>query len=280
MTHRDRTLFLLLLAGTLVAAPRPASAQSIWMPREGKHVNMLEFLHPSEDHIDSDTFTGGFFLSGRTAISPSLTFVDQVPFAHHSAVRTYYDGTINGFVTADVRESMVGNIYLGIEGTPRTSRIFGEGGVRLPLASIEKPFAAGAGALADVRRAQAFFPKTISLESAVNFWSGPDTELHYRLRISPVIEFDREEATSRLTANYSGQIGYHGSALRLGTAISGRVAITNSYGPLTSRSLNQIEFHSDFLAGPLRPGIELKIPFGRLSQGVGTVMGASLIWIH
>jgi len=279
-----RRVWILLLASAGVLAahlPHRAHAQSIWMTREGRDVSMIEFLHPSEDFVDTDTFNGAYFLSGRVRISPSLTFVDQVPFASHHAVRTFYDYQLNGFVTGDVKESGVGNIYLGVEGTRPESRIFGEAGLRLPLASGEKLFAADQGVIADVRRSQAFFPKTISFEGAVNFVSEAASPLTYRLRLNPILEYDRNSSSSRLSGSYSGQVGYRISAVRVGAAISGRMQITNyPSGPLPGRTQNQLELHSDFLSGPIRPGFEAKIPLGDWGQGLGTVVGASLTWIR
>jgi len=279
-----RRVCILLLASVGILAAQPphrAHAQSIWMTRDGKDVSMIEFLHPSEDYVDTGTFNGAYFLSGRVRISPSLTFVDQVPFASHHAVRTFYDYQLNTFVTGDVVESGVGNIYLGIEGTRPSCRIFGEGGVRLPLASDEKLFADYEGSIADARRSQAFFPKTISFEGAANFVSDPASDRTYRIRLSPFLEYDRDNSASRLSGNYSGQVGYRTSAVRVGAAISGRLQITSyQAGPLPGRSQNQFEFHSDFLSGPIRPGLEAKIPIGNWSHGLGTVVGASLTWIR
>ena len=277
-----RACILVFAAAGLLAAhlPRQAFAQSIWMTREGKHADMLEFILPAEDD-DADALTGALFVSGRTALSHSLTFVDQVPFARYSAPgRVFYNYTINDFVTADVNESMVGNIYLGIEGTPATGRIFGEGGVRLPLASDRKPFAASMGAEADLRRLQAFSPKTVCIESALNVRSSPESRTTYRFRISPILEFDTDRATSHIVTNYSGQVGYQRPSLRVGGAISGRANFTNDGYSVLDQNLVQLEFHSDFLSGPFRPGIDVRVPLGTWSESAGTVVGANFTWVR
>jgi hypothetical protein len=279
--RRARALLVLaVIATTATAMPRQASAQSIWLTREGKHAVMLEFILPTEDD-NADALTGALFVSGRNALSHSLTFVGQVPFARFSAPgRVFYNYTINGFVTADVNETMMGNVYLGIEGTPSTSRIFGEGGVRLPLASDRKPFAASMGAEADLRRLQAFTPNTVCIESAVNVRSLPDSKVAYRLRISPILEFDTDRSTSQILTNFSGQVGYQRPSVRVGGAISGRADFGNNGYSLLDRNLVQLEFHSDFLSGPLRPGIDVRVPLGTWSESAGTVVGANLTWVR
>ena len=175
---------------------------------------------------------------------------------------------------------MLGNIYLGIEGTSPSSRIFGEGGIRIPLASDRKPFAAGTGIQADVRRSQAFLPNTVSIESAVNLWSGPVPGLRYRFRLSPVLEYDTERSASRFAGNYSAQVGYERPSLRIGAAISGRIIFTNLTYSILDGNLSQIEFHSDFLPGSLRPGIDVRVPLGALRQDAEAVLGANLTWIR
>ena len=279
--RRTWTLLVFAVLATVAASlPQRASAQSIWMTREGEQSVMLEFVHPVEDD-DADALSGALFMSGRTALSHSLTFVDQVPFARYSAPgRVFYNYKINDFVTADVNEGMVGNIYLGIEGTPATSRIFGEGGVRLPLASDRKPFAASMGAEADLRRLQAFSPKTVCIESAVNVRSLPGTKTTYRIRISPILEFDTDRTTSHIVTNYSGQVGYQLPSLRLGAAISGRANFTNDGYSVLDQNLVQLEFHSDFLSGPVRPGIDVRVPLGTWSESAGTVVGANFTWVR
>jgi len=278
---RARALFVLAIIATVAAAlPQRASAQSIWMTREGKHAVMVEFILPA-DNDNADALSGALFVSGRTALSRSLTFVGQVPFARYSAPgMVFYNYTINGFVIGDVDETMMGNVYLGIEGTPATSRIFGEGGVRLPLASDRKPFAASMGAETDLRRLQAFSPNTVCIESAVNVRSLPDSRFTYRLRISPILEFDTDRSTSQIVTNFSGQVGYQRPSLRVGAAISGRADFGNNGYSLLDQNLVQLEFHSDFLSGPLRPGIDVRVPLGTWSESADTVVGANLTWVR
>lgn len=236
---------------------------------------MLEFLRPEND--GADALTAAMFLSGRTALSSSLTLVGQVPFARHSTQGIFYDYYL-GLAPYDIDEATIGNLYLGIEGTPKSGRIFGEGGVRIPLASDSKPFAASTGIVADVRRSQAFFANTLCVESAANFVSNPQAEFGYRLRISPVLEYDVDATSSRLATNYSGQIGYLRPEVRVGAAFSGRVDVTNVYRSLSSRTQNQIELHADFLRGSVRPGVDVKVPVGDWRSGVGSVLGVSLTW--
>jgi len=278
--RRARALLVLAVMATAATPVSRVSAQSIWLTREGKHAVMLEFILPAEDNT-ADALTGALFVSGRTALSQSLTFVGQVPFARFSAPgMVFYNYTINDFVTADVDESTIGNVYLGIEGTPATSRIFGEGGVRLPLVSDKKPFAASMGAEADLRRLQAFSPNTVCIESAVNVRSLPDSKVTYRLRISPILEFDADRSTSQIVTNFSGQVGYQRPSMRVGTAISGRADFGSTGYSILDRNLVQLEFHSDFLSGPLRPGIDVRIPLGTWSESAGTVVGANFTWVR
>src|SRR6185503_7823805 len=69
--------------GATIASP--ATAQSLWMPRDGDRTVMLEVLKPSLEGFDSKLFSAAFFLSGRVAVSPRLSVVGELPYVRHES---------------------------------------------------------------------------------------------------------------------------------------------------------------------------------------------------
>lgn len=271
-----------LAAACLVAAAGPASSQSLWIPRDRDHAVLLELLRPSVEHFDADALSGAAFLSGRIALSPYAALVAEVPFAREEG-RVYF--AIPAYYYEDpwyylrIESSTIGDVYLGVESRPRSTPIFWELGFRLPLASEHEDGAEIIGAYADLTRSDAFLPRYVAVQTAFNVGEVTASGMEYRLRLSPLIDFPTKEGDdTNAYMIHSWQIGYHGSFVRLGTALSGRTQLNVSDVNLGARSRNQLELHADFLTGSVRPGLDLHVPLGSLSNTVPVVLGVSLSW--
>jgi hypothetical protein len=129
-----------------------------------------------------------------------------------------------------------------------------------------------------VVRQDAFLPKVVSINAAFNLREVTPSKVAYRLRLSPVLTIPTDNASTdpELFAVYSFQIGYHGSQGRFGGGMSGRALFTEDFGNLVTRTLNQLELHADFLSGSIRPGLDLRLPLGSLSEFVPVALGASI----
>lgn len=271
-----RSLNAALSLGFAMVFASSAAAQSLWLPRDRDHTVSLEMLHPSLEGFDSDLLSGAFFLAGRVAVSPRIAVVGELPYAKLKGVG-YGTDIYGNEIFEDFSSSTIGNPYLGIETTIASGPVFIEFGGRPPLASEVDIEAELTGAFADVTRWDAFLPNVASIQAAFNVREVTPSRVEYRLRLSPLLEIPTEGfGEDELYALYSFLIGYHGATVRVGAGMSGRALLTEDYGNLGQRSVNQLELHSDFLSGSIRPALDLRLPLGTLSNSVPLVLGGSL----
>jgi hypothetical protein len=284
---------LVALASLVALGPPPAAAQSLWIPRDRDHAVMLEYLRPAQEGINGDLFSGAAFLSGRISLSPRVALVMELPFAREKGRSTggiqldpygYYYGYGPDYVPSRSGCISIGNPFLGIESKPGSIPIFWELGVRAPLASrvLKNLPAVTTGSLADATRSDAFLPRVLTVQAAFNVAETSESGVEYRLRLSPLIDIWTEgdeydvRRSPDVYAVYAWEIGYRGTGARVGTAISGRTYLDPSYGNVTRISQNQIELHADFLSGPVRPGLDLRLPLGQGADSVSAVAGGSV----
>ena len=279
MNHRSCYLTAALAAAVcLSTAVKSAGAQSRWMPRDGKQAVAVEFLHPSLEAFDTGFFNAATFVSARVEASPNFAIVGELPYASH---KSSYLGTDFYGNDATVKQSSgtIGNLYLGFEAAPAALPIFMEFGLRLPLVNGDQDLAQATGLVADATRWEAFYYKVVSIQSAFNVREVTASNMEYRLRLSPVLSMSTQSGVDpELYGVYSLQIGYHGSFARIGTGLSGRVLVTEDFGNLGQRSLNQLEFHADLGPWAVRPGFDLHLPLDSWAENVPVVVGASLSW--
>ena len=253
----------LLIAFGFAFAAATASAQSLWMPRGNDHGVMIEVVKPSLDGVDEKFASLATFIATRTPPSSGISLVAEISFAR-SAISTVTSFTF-------------GNLYFGMEAGGRSTPLFGELGIHLPTAAGADGDAWITGLVSDLTRREAFFNNVLSVNAALNARRVTSKGVFYRLRLSPVLTIPAEElGDPELFAVYSGQIGYEGSALRLGVGLIARTLVTEDIGSFADRSETQAEFHADFGSGAARPGFDLKIPLGDLGETVPVVVGASL----
>lgn len=267
-----------VLAAVVAATTTPAAAQSLWMPRDTDYTISLEMLRPNLEDVDSGVLSGSFFLAGRARLSPGVSFVGELPYVTHSSrsVATDFNGNE---IVEDFSSSTIGNPYVGLETRIGSGPVFVEVGGRPPLTSDEEFEAVLTGIFSDVNHFATFLPHVASIQAAFNLREVTPSKLAYRFRLSPMIAIPTEGGNgSELYAMYSFQIGYHGSAARVGAGMSGQALLTEDYGNLGERSRNQFEIHADFLPGAIRPGLDLRVPLGSEANFVPVVLGASISW--
>ena len=254
-----------------------ASAQSLWMPRDRPHAILLEALHPSIEYTDPDFGTGAAFLGGRWKFGSQAALVVEAPYARFGG--TYYDGNLYyyGFVYG-MESATVGNPYLGVEFQDEGSIFFAELGVRAPLVDDGELSAIRTGTLADRGRFDAFVPNEVPIHFAVNLREVAPSGLMLRLRLGAVMNAsvgNQSDDVSDFFAAFAWQIGYEGTNVRVGTAISGTTQL-NDYGNIGARTRTSFEMHADFGAWTARPGVELKVPIGSVATAVPLVLGLSV----
>lgn len=275
MIPRPRLRLLVLGVAVALAGVSAANAQSLWIPRDRDLSVTLEVLKPSIEGFD-ESFSPLIALTPRVPLSSRVTFVGELPFAR-------FKGTDEDlFIPLTIESSTIGNPYVGIEVAAASAPIFAEIGVRLPLMSEDEFYAWSLGILSDASRWEAFYPEAASIQPAFNIREVTPAGVAYRLRMSPtvVIPTDGSGRETELFAVYAWQIGYEGRHARIGTALSGRLLLTEDSGNLGERSANQLEVHADFGSWPVRPGLSVRLPLGEIASDIPVVWGVTLAFVR
>lgn len=230
------------------------SAQSIWLDRTHNNSIFLEIHKPEFPGGNSINFsTTSWYLSGRFRTGKNLTIVPELPFARFSAENTDSENTF-------------GNPYLGIEVHSANSGVYGEIGIRFPVApddEEENGAASVTGFLADfVDRAEAFAPNAWPLIGALNYRYISTEGYFIRPRIagSLWITSDSERQDTEFFLLYSLQAGLENETVGLMIGFSGRWILTAEDAGFGEETFHQIAFAGNIALGVTRPGILIKVP--------------------
>lgn len=263
---RDLSLSAILIVTSLVA-PAGVRAQSIWFEPYNDRELYLEVLKPSFDGGNLGFLTTNWYLAGRLSVKEVLVLVAELPFAYAAA-----DAELDVF---DISDATMGNPYLGVELRSRQSGLFGEFGVRIPLAS-QRNFGTLTGLLTDiVDRAEAFLPDVLSLQGVLDYGLQEPSGFGARFRAGSVVWLDVGEAADDSEVNivYSGQVWYDAGAVVAGGGLSGRWVVTAD-GDIGETTVHQMVLLTDVRLGQFRPGIQLRIPIDKdLNDTLDLVFG-------
>ena len=239
---------------------------------------MLEMLRPNVEALDSDAFSAAFFLGGRYALSERVAIVGEIPYVRHEDSNP---GSGNYFFEFQNGET-IGNPYVGLEMSP-WNLVFFELGGRLPFASSSEQFPLFTGRGVDQTRAEAFLSDVTSVQVAVNLREVSERRVAYRLRICPVLQFIGNTTRDiNAMVHYSFDIGYVGRVVRIGTGMSGSADLKDDFfvdRNLGRRVTNQVDLHGDFLDGPVRPGLGVRLPLGSSAAAFPVILGVTLAWV-
>ena len=263
MSRVARFLFAL---GLLAAAVAPASAQSTWLDREHRPSVLAEILFPSFKDTDSQFPTWTWFASTRLPVGATTMFVAELPYTRGEF----------GSGTAGESGSSVGNPYLGIEYAPHPTGFLLEGGARIPLASDEKLIPFIVGYFTDVEREEAFVPDQVTARLGLHYHRAPDatSRVAYDLRFVPSLWIKTSDDflnETELFLGYGAWLRYEGEMARVGGGLTGRWNATSNGADFGEASFHQFDVGADFLRGPVRPGIQFKLP---LDDGLQTALNS------
>jgi hypothetical protein len=255
---------------TSIAAPASVLAQSIWLEPYGDRELYLEILKPQFDAGNLGFLTTNWYLTGRLTVSEKLALVAELPFAYAEA-----DAEIDLF---DVSDATIGNPYLGVELHSVSSGLFGELGLRIPLAA-QRNAGTLTGLLTDfVDRTEAFLPDVLTLQGALNYGLRLPSGFGARFRAGSVVWLDVGDgaADTEVSIVYSGQAWYDAGAVVAGGGLSGRWVVT-AEGDLGETTVHQLVMLTDVRLGQFRPGIQLRIPIDKdLNDALDLVFGLKL----
>jgi hypothetical protein len=272
-----RTTLVIACALTLMLV-EAAHAQSIWIPRDRDRSITVAAAKTSLEHVDEKAFSPVLTLTSRQPLGSRMFWVVEIPYAHLSVREEF-------MVPFSWKEgSAFGNPYAGVEIHAASGPLFGELGVRAPLFGDDEPGVANLGLGSNLQVFEAFLPNTFSIEPAINFREATESHMAYRLRLSPTVTIPTKKGSyqnrpdTELWAAYSFQIAYEATVARVGTALSGRLLLTEDYWNLGQRTVNQFELHADVGSGAIRPGFDLRLPLGEEAAVFPVVWGLSLSW--
>lgn len=268
----------LLLATLFVVAPAGALAQPLWVAPERTGGFHVEYLRP--DIEGSSVASGAVYLGLRAPLGSHLALVGELPFAHG-------DFDLGSGATQEANTTL-GNPYVGIEVGPRRSTVHFEVGVRLPV--LDEPDAASSvGFLADpVDRPEAFLEDLLAvtvrahyrrfdrsgfgflLHAGATGWTAPDGAD----RNAPSGTAPPED---EVVASYGARFGWMGTPGGFVAGVTGRTSVTDPNGSFEERTLTQLGGAGYLRLGPLRPGVQFRLPLDdRLREVVDVTIGVSL----
>ena len=278
MAHSlSRFIAVLLLGG--FGAAGSLSAQQIWLGSGRTGEVSVEILRPdlkSSAYGDQSFASVALFLSGRFPIGPKTTLVAELPWANGHF--TYNYPCFMGGCTTE-SGSTLGDPYLGIEGGRDGSPVFGEFGVRFPLASESQPAPELVGASADLERVDAFAPKVATIEAFANYRAVAPNGFAFRLRGGPLAwvatqQYVLGNRDAELWFAYAVQAGYQSRSFTFLGGLGGRAILTED---VSNRFTDQLVFSAAIRVGGLRPGVSVRLPIDHdRDQLVGSAIGVSL----
>jgi hypothetical protein len=265
-----RRAALVLIAALLTAAP--ASAQSIWLDREHRPSVLVEIEFPSFDDADSQFPTWVWYAGTRLPTGRAMSFVAELPYA-----RGEFENTPG--------QSSIGNPYIGMEYAPRPTGPRVELGVRAPLTSDDKLLPFLMGYYTDIERQEAFVPDQVTVRLGLHYRHAatPDSRIAWDLRLVPSVWIPTEDTfleESEGFLGYGGLVRYEGDDVRIGGGLTGRWLMTSDGADFSEASLHQLELAADFLHGPVRPGVQVKLPLDEgLTNTLDSVFGLSVTFL-
>jgi hypothetical protein len=257
-----------LTLALVAALSAPAAAQSTWLDREHRPSVLVEGLFPNFDDTDENFPTAAWYAAARLPLGKPTMFVFELPYSH---------GDIEG-----ESESSIGNPYLGIEYAPKPSGLLLEFGGRIPLASDDKLLPFVVGYLTDVERQEAFVPDQVTVRLGLHYHHAaqPASRIAYDFRFVPSVwakTSDQFLAESELFFGYGAWMRYESDDVRVGGGLTGRWNVTNDGADFGEASFHQFDLGADFLRGPVRPGVLLKLPLDQdLRSTLNSVVGVSV----
>jgi len=268
---KSLSCFMLAALSFTVLLSASLRAQSIWLDRSHDKTFGLEILRPNFKTENNDEVSGlALFLSMRAPLSQQFHFVVELPF-----VKSNFESSSIFFRSGS--QSMIGNPYFGLELGRKSSPIFGEFGVRLPLASEDKFGAALVGFSTDFDRLEAFIPNTVPITGMLNYHHRDASGFALRLRSGPSLLINTGGDDTELFIGYSAQAGYESERFSLLGGLTGRANMTEEGDDFGERSVHQLGFNASAGFGKVRPGIHFRLPLDEgLKESIDSVFGFNL----
>jgi hypothetical protein len=256
-----------------VCLPQAVSAQSIFTPTGPGNTLTFELLSTQfecEDCLDFPSSSA--FLTLNVPFNGG-TFVIEAPVA------TARYSTWNG---GHESEFALGNPYLGIKTGAQEASIFGEVGIRVPLASEDKYEARSVGMFADwTQRMGAFANESLWLQGVVNYRTTSETGLGVRLRggLSYWIPTCDGCGEPELFVIYGAKLSQVAGNVTLWGGLSGRMWIFSEWElDFEESTWHELAFGANLTSGRIQPGLSLRLPMDEeLGDWIKSIIGFNLL---
>jgi hypothetical protein len=262
---------LLILCLNLITC----NAQPIWLFQRYDDTVSLEILKAHFKDTDyTSPGTSIFFLSARLKGPNNVIAVCEIPYTYVSFKSYFGEDAQKG-----ESSNYMGNPYLGIEIHSDKLPLFGEIGLRMPIApndrSLISVFVMTIGDFID--RAEAFapaFPINFALNCRIQDPSG--LNLRFRLGSAAWIP-TKEENELDWYLLYCIDIGYALQKADLKVGISGRRILTERDIMYGERSLNQFVFAVSYNFSRIQPSLSFRLPLDEdLSEFIDYTIGLAI----
>jgi hypothetical protein len=241
----------------------------------------------SDDNLNRNSLNFSYFrpyVMSQYAFWESFTTLDiatakdfkvkiVVPYSHI----THYDEF--GYYNSGYSESATGNIYLGLEGVKRNSRLFYECGLSLPT-SDEEAWAFSYGTITDISRMEAYGNDLTVFKGSIGFRSQNTDGLVKLFKIGPSIWHMSSNSSGsdsdEFFINYSAQFWYYANVWDIGFGVTGTGILSEDQILYQNRFLNRFEVGMGFRAGHFRPGCNLYLPLSHELEVTNYVLGINM----
>lgn len=259
MVDRNSVARLLVVALMVVLiGASSTSAQSYWMKQDTRDNITFEFLKAKFDgDPDFGVLTSNWFISGRFQAGSTVYFVWEAPVS-------YLKRNENEFRN-QVTQTQIGNPYIGIEsrtGAPdKSSGLLGRLGVRPPVASDEKLYAAQVGAMTTYDRLEAFMPKVWSFCGGLGYFQNSNDGMNVRFNAELVVLKPTEDGEDTETiSDYNAAAWWTRNKLSIGAGFAGRWILSDEGADFGEASIHQLGFMADHDFGDVSVGLRLRLP--------------------
>ena len=223
-----------------------------------------------EGGIDQTLLSTIWFASGNIVVSDKLAVVFEVPFVH-------FDAETNTSFNFPA-ENLLGNPYLGLKAGAVNNGPYGMFGVRLPIASDDKPNAAIMGAFSHFDRYEAFAPDLFSISAGGGYRSEGPSGAGLMAELGGTFWMPTEDGPdSELLLNYKFGFRYRSEKAGFTWTFKGRMILTESDLNFGERTFHMLGMSADVQWGKVYPGLHIYFPVeDDLSSFFNMVYGLNL----
>ena len=226
----------------ILANPGLIMSQNLYMESssidQGTFIG-LKYLRPMIKDGDIKGATGIYQLEASMSLNAKVNLVTYLPFAVAKFDNSYYDESM--------KESGIGNLYVGLQLPLKKRNSSLSFGVNLPTASDEKWESMMIGLLSDPYHIRSYIPKTVTLYMNMAYQLLNDSPALFAVEIGPDILISTEEGGDpEALIHYALNGGYKLKSLALMAGLSGLMILSEKDVSFQDRTSNMLTFGAQY----------------------------------